>query len=54
MSLDLHDVLALLGCGLVVAGVWWIHPPSALIGAGLLALVAGVVPKLSRPPRARR
>ena len=38
---DATDALILLGVGLVIAGVAWIHPPSALVlgGAVLVAVV---------------
>jgi hypothetical protein len=33
------DVIGLAGVGLVLAGVWQVWPPAALIVAGLLALL---------------
>lgn len=35
---DKHDLYALIGTGLVIAGLWKIYPPLALIAFGLIFL----------------
>ena len=40
-KLPAPDTAQVIGLGAVVAGVWEIHPPAALILGGLLALLWG-------------
>lgn len=37
------DALVLLGCGAIVAGVAWIHLPSALILGGVLLVFLALI-----------
>ena len=37
------DLLGFAGCALVVAGLWLIYPPVALIAGGLTLAAIGVV-----------
>ena len=41
MAKYLDDILFLIGCGLVVYGVWLIYVPAAWIVAGILTIVFG-------------
>ena len=36
------DVLALAGVGLTLLGLWRVHPPTAMIVAGLLLVAFGI------------
>jgi hypothetical protein len=40
---DLSDVFVVLGCALVVAGVWQVHRPSALVVAGMLMCILALI-----------
>lgn len=40
---DTGDGLLLAGAGCIVGGVWWIYPPIALILAGAVMLLAGIM-----------
>lgn len=42
-NLDWIDALVIGGVILVGLGLWWIHPAAAIVGLGLMAIIAGFV-----------
>ena len=36
------DLAALVGVVLTAVGLWWIYPPSAMVGVGVLMVIVAV------------
>lgn len=42
------DVLAIVGVGMIGAGLWWHYPPASLVVVGSIVLAAAVLGHFSK------
>lgn len=49
--MNLRDSLFIIGFVVAAVGLWWVHPPTALIVIGVVIAGAGVLSHFSNRPK---